>query len=254
MLETVNQKTIENELGKPMYYDQDYFVETKKAVYKIRLGLDEDCESPREWDNLGTMACWHNRYNLGDIQPKEDISDHILGLLNGYSTINLEDIDGYPIEDTDKIQREFDKYFISMPLFLYDHSGISMSTGAYSCIFDSGQVGIVYVSKEAIRKEYSCKYVTKKIREKVISVMTSEVETYSFYISGECYGYTVEHFEKSDSNELTEEFDTLEFSEDGDSCWGFLGSDCENSGMLDYISNAIECTDNKLVEQFSLAM
>lgn len=255
MLEAVNQKSIEREIKGNLYYDEDYFVETKKAVYKVSIALDDTAESPREWDNLGIMACWHNRYTLGDIQPKEEFLEHIADLLSDCPTIELYNKEyGCLIEDDEKIMREFNKYFISLPLYLYDHSGITMSTGSFSCSFDSGQVGIIYVSKEDIRKEYSCKNVTKKIRDIVFSVLESEVETHDHYISGECYGYTVEHFVKSDNNELETEFSELEFTEDGDSCWGFLGSNSEKSGMLDYISNNIECTDNSLVEQFTLSL
>lgn len=27
---------------------------------------DEDPDSPRNWENLGTMACWHHNYELGN--------------------------------------------------------------------------------------------------------------------------------------------------------------------------------------------
>lgn len=40
-----------------------------------------------------------------------------------------------------------DKYVI-LPLFLYDHSGITMSTSVFSCPWDSGQVGWIYASKQ----------------------------------------------------------------------------------------------------------
>ena len=33
----------------------------------IKVFVDEDPQSPREWDNAGTMVCFHRRYNLGDI-------------------------------------------------------------------------------------------------------------------------------------------------------------------------------------------
>lgn len=38
--------------------------ENEKMI--LRIVQDVDTESPREWDNLGTMICWHSRYNLGD--------------------------------------------------------------------------------------------------------------------------------------------------------------------------------------------
>ena len=30
------------------------------------ISPDEMADSPRSWDNLGTMVCWHRRYQLGD--------------------------------------------------------------------------------------------------------------------------------------------------------------------------------------------
>jgi hypothetical protein len=33
---------------------------------KLELHHDESPESPREWDNMGTMAFFHQRYDLGD--------------------------------------------------------------------------------------------------------------------------------------------------------------------------------------------
>ncbi len=42
-------------------------VETKTiGKYLIEILNDEDPENPREWDNLGTMVCFHRHYNLGD--------------------------------------------------------------------------------------------------------------------------------------------------------------------------------------------
>ena len=38
--------------------------------YIIEIEQDENPESPREWDNLTTMICFHKKYNLGD---KHDI-------------------------------------------------------------------------------------------------------------------------------------------------------------------------------------
>ena len=39
---------------------------------RVKVKQDTDPMSPREWDNLGVMACWHRGYTLGDVQPKED--------------------------------------------------------------------------------------------------------------------------------------------------------------------------------------
>ena len=38
---------------------------------RVTIWQDEFFDSnPRDWDNLGVMACWHRRYDLGDEQPQ----------------------------------------------------------------------------------------------------------------------------------------------------------------------------------------
>ncbi len=34
--------------------------------YRLKIYQDDNTDSPRSWDNLGTMICFHRRYNLGD--------------------------------------------------------------------------------------------------------------------------------------------------------------------------------------------
>ncbi len=34
--------------------------------YRLKIENDDWADSPREWDNLGHMICWHRNYNLGD--------------------------------------------------------------------------------------------------------------------------------------------------------------------------------------------
>lgn len=176
----------------------DYALDTiDYRGYTIKVYQDELAESPREWDNLGTMLCIHSRYDLGDSHELD-----VEGILN---LIGKPDI-------------------ISLPLYLYDHSGISMSTNRaypFNCPWDSGQVGYIYVDKPTLRKEYSVKRVTKPIIDKAITVLVGEVDAYSKYISGQVYGYNI-------------------FNPQGehlDGCWGFYDTDdltreCE--GIIDY--------------------
>src|SRR3990172_5623508 len=137
----------------------------------IKIYQDENPESPREWDNLGTMVCFHSRYNLGDEK---------------HGFYNPDDLQEFLNENKGKV--------ISLPLYLYDHSGISMSTGRaypFNCPWDSGQVGIIYITYEKIRKEYNWKHITKERKQKIISYLQGEVETYDQYLRGDVYGYDV---------------------------------------------------------------
>lgn len=179
----------------------------------IKIYADHDAESPREWDNLGTMVCWHRRYTLGDEQPSGSPSDYLASLLREDVAQRLErrsereyqkralNLRGEIYWQTTKrlgeehnarVRAEVEKTHIILPLFLYDHSGITMRTSAFSCPWDSGQVGYIVVSLDKVRKEYSSRAVTKAIREKAVKCLEQEVETYSLYLEGGFTGYVVE--------------------------------------------------------------
>ncbi len=144
-----------------------------KHTFKIEQ--DEDCESPREWDNLGTLLCTHKRYELGDIKESKEIP--------WYDFNSLEEAKNY-------IEKEYDAALI-LPLYLLDHSGISMRVTDFHDRWDSGGVGFIVVSKEKVRKEYSVKRISKKTLETVKKVLIGEVETYSQYLEGAVYGYQI---------------------------------------------------------------
>ena len=168
--------------------------------YAIEVYYDSDPISPRKWDNLGTMICFHNRYNLGD--------EH-----------NYE-----PEEIIELVQR---KDVIALPLYLYDHSGITMScnlTYPFNDRWDAGQVGFIFVDYATIRKEYSCKYVTKAMKNKIINYLEGEVNTYDDYLTNNVYGYKL--------------FDPEGDELDG-SCWGFYGDISEN-GLLEEAKSSID--------------
>jgi len=166
--------------------------------HTIEIHYDHDPESPREWDNLGTMLCLHGRYNLGD--------DH-----------------KYAGEEIEEIYNSPDN--IALPLYLYDHSGITMNTVGFSCPWDSGQLGIIFVSREKVRKEFNVKRISKKLQDKVIKSLRSEVSTYDDYLTGQVYGFIIK-------NENDEELD---------SCWGFFG--------LDYVRKEAISVANYLSKQ-----
>lgn len=165
-------------------------------TYKLKNGKtleilqDENPDSPREWDNMGTMICFHGRYNLGD----KHNYDH-------------KDYSGWEEMETAIIKNESPA--VILPLYLYDHSGITISTSPFSCRFDSGQIGFIFVSKEKLRKEYGVKRITKDIIQKAEKCLLGEVNTYDQYLTGDVYGYKV----------IDEE------GNEEDSCWGYYGED-----------------------------
>lgn len=171
-----------------------------------------DCDSPREWDNLGTIAYKHSNYTLGEEQISEPIEwlEDKLGINNQYI---------YSDARLQELETRFYKEFIALPIYLYDHSGQSISTSPFGCRWDSGKVGYIYVDKKTVSREYGGKIITQKLRERVLGYLQGEVETYDQYIRGEVYGFQV----------LDEDENII------DSCYGFYGDDWATNGMTDHI-------------------
>lgn len=100
-----------------------------------------------------------------------------------------------------------DKKNVILPLYLYDHSGLSISCSnsyPYNDRWDAGQVGWIYASYDDIKKEYGS--ITAETIDKAEKVLSGEVSTYDDYLRGNVYGYIIE----KNGVEV-------------DSCWGYLG-------------------------------
>jgi len=162
---------------------------TKHNNKTINIVADYDSESPREWDNLGKMICFHRNYTLGD---KHEIKH--------------EDYDGWD-EMESHLAKEYDA--VILPVYLYDHSGITINTTGFNCPWDSGQVGFICVSKKQAREMYGWKNITKARKELLATYLIGEVETFDQYLRGDICG-----FEILDSDGEVE-----------DSCYGFYSEE-----------------------------
>lgn len=135
----------------------EQFTENGLTVF---IMTDPEPGNPRkEWDNAGTMVCFHGRYDLGDKH------DFLLA------------------SDFAEWWGEHGKGGAMLPLYLYDHSGLTMRTAPFACPWDSGLVGFIYMTRDTIEKE--------RITDPD-SVLRSEVETYDQYLRGDVYCFSVE--------------------------------------------------------------
>lgn len=174
---------------------------TFKDKAQLEIVYDDDPESPREWSNIGRMICFHKRYNLGD--------DH------DYRFGDFESWD----ELQDQIEKDLDVAEI-LPLFLMDHSGISISVSPFGCPWDSGKIGFILCTKEDAKTNFGSSNNPDRVRKCLIS----EVETYDQYLRGEIYRFVLRSppCEKcGHQGEVT------------DSCGGFYGDDILTNGMMD---------------------
>ncbi len=157
---------------------------------------DEFAQSPREDENLGTMICRHRKYSYGDEDHGLDFSE----------CTSWE-------EDEKVIRAEFGKDAIMLPIYMMDHSGVSLRTHKFSCRFDSGRVGTIVVSRKQAREMLCVKRITKNVLENVIKNLEGELETYNQYINGECYRFEITSAEPDEDGEIQEVTH--------DSCCGF---------------------------------
>ena len=172
--------------------------------YRLEIFHDENCESPRENEcNSCIMVCFHKRYNLGD---KHDLK---IGDYSSWAEVETE------------IKKRYNVAVIS-PLYLYDHSGITISTVPFSSHWDSGQVGYIFMTKDVAKSDFGKKLCTKKVKELAMSRLISEVKTYDQYLTGDVYGFKV----FKDNVEI-------------DSCYGFYGENIWLNDMDSYIDDEV---------------
>lgn len=210
-----------------------------------------------DWDNASVMYCRHSRYDLGDKDAEDPYVEvegkHFAGRWlteEQYedATVALYALaEEYGVACTDEDNATLAEFFpwnaesilavldeleaaswdvryelrediaICRPLYLYDHSGITISAGRFNDPWDSGQVGWQYVTKQALAEEWG--------GDEILAMrnMEAELETYDQYLRGEVYGFQV-------------------FDEDGDAvggCSGFFGNDPYENGMADHFPKGV---------------
>lgn len=232
---------------KPIYIsDNDYFRwQYNGNEYVLHIQQDSDPEDPRTlYDHDCLMACFHRRYTLGDTIDQREPEAFWQGLVRKYvpeatlfnkanakpdeipDRYTWEDNDGtvygnltswkvclYYVEDLTipQCQSLLYPYLVSLPLWLYDHGGITIGCGdlvyPYDDRWDSGLVGWIVYARQAEDGENWC--------ENAYARMLAEVEEYDQYLQGEIYGFTL-----------------YKNREEIDSCWGYYGGDLAKNGIL----------------------
>ena len=127
---------------------------------------DPDPLNPRaEYDHFGRMVCWHRRHRLGD--------DHDWPTPEAFAADHPDDS------------------ILKRPIFLYDHSGLTVSTRPFHCPWDSGQVGWIFAEKARIRAEFGKQRISARLRARVFSLLEAEVDAFDRYLTGDVWIVTV---------------------------------------------------------------
>ena len=221
----------------------------------------QDAESPREWDNIGTMCMWHKRYDLpceGENKRKPEKDDFIDWCVDNEVRKNCsgrEAVEQLGVEwfmmwgdfyldhchdwNTemwqDRLVRRAMNYindnYVWSYVGMYDHSGLSFShVESYNYGgWDSGVVGCHYVSMETLANEFPG--MTKAERRAAAHIRLSiELNEYDMWQSG-----SVVWFELLDKD-----------GEFIDSCGGFITDDLN-------VDDLIKLTSDYLPKEYGVA-
>jgi len=183
----------------------------KHCRVDIYPDLDSECGNPREYDNLGVMYCEHRNYVLGDMDSKYTPEIDVVR-----EAIRELQERGYGMDRLERYLRVALGATCVLPLYLFDHSGLSMTTcAAEFAVWDAqrwdwGQVGIICDS--ARTRELTGVEVAD-----VEAQLVSEVAQYDAYLHGSVFGYTVTNIATG-----------IEVG----SCWGYLVVDEQDMEYL----------------------
>lgn len=187
------------------------YIKAKKASNGLELKYDRH---EKMWQLWGTYY-W---FPLGTSKEAK------FGVIEEYESLN------WLIDDMIEALPQKDKWYllekhaniVYLPLYLYDHSGITISTGSFGDRWDSGQVGYIYTDKKTIfdcggktqnEKGNYVKVTNRNWKEAAYKWMQGEVDDYDMYLTGEVYGVIIEEYNAEDED-----------WEEKDSCWGFFNN------------------------------
>lgn len=215
-------KNIDNKkLAKNLYFNNKVILADQNGgKYKIEVAQDETPENPRNWDNVCHIISLRGNWDIGDKGLSFDRDEGLqkLGELS-------------KLEERGEIAMK--------PVYMYDHSGQTISLSDFGDRWDSGICGYIYVSKEEAFKKYGG-ITEENWKEVAYEHMEGEIGVYDQYIKGEVYGFqtyemhTVQHKDmNTDAVWFTHEWEEI------DSCWGFYGTEFETNGLVEYAIESI---------------
>ena len=120
------------------------------------------------YDSCVSMFCFHRRYDIGDKHK--------------YSLNHFRSWDEFGTQ----LKKDYDIRIIK-PLYMYDHSGITISTSPFSCSWDSGQIGFAFFTAEAIRQRFGTKRITERILKRAERVLEDSVRLYDNFLVGNMF-------------------------------------------------------------------
>lgn len=184
---------------------------TKYRVVVRQQEYIGDIDNPRiACDNFGTMIAMHPEYTLGDVK---DFRRFEWVELRDGRTFSMRD-DEFLETDEDKawaeengyeepphLRRLLEKAVAVLPLYLYDHSGITMHVGDRIIDpWDTSNVGWIIAEPEAVAAN-GWDLANPEHMALIEQVLRGEVEEYDNYLVGDIWKSVVECTDEADPDE-----------------------------------------------------
>lgn len=202
----------------------DTLLSSEKNGYRLSISYDSFTGNPREeFDNVTTMFCFHSKYLLDDDQRNKK---------NPYKADDFDSIE----ELVEKVTEDLGELAIVQPLYLYDHSVQSISTRSWigraqHAEWDSGIVGIVFVTKADMEKEFGKREDALAMAQRALD---AEVKLYDLYIRGEVYAFTLEKLGHCDCCDRDDD----EIIASGGMFYGY--GDWKENGLLEMVGEHVD--------------
>lgn len=161
-------------------------------ILRLRIGYDDWCDTPREWDTLGTLvlpprfAHWAASRNYGHSSGESDLImdytipegknplEYMRNLIGEALGLKPQDVIIYPITK-------------------YEHGRVQLLL-ADRRDFDYSPCGFVFTTKARIKETYEVTKISPQLLERVKMTLAEELDTLSSWINGESYYYAIEQY------------------------------------------------------------
>lgn len=147
--------------------------------YNLSIEHDYCPEDPRnDVCNKTHMHIFDTEYNLGDYTYTDDPFEFMKTIVKFYAP-EVDTTDIKEVRELKAILMKLDN-IVYKPVYIYDHSGIVLSTTPFNDRWDSWECGFIYIDHDAVGEESDWKATAAGIIEQ-------ELKTYNEFIAGEVF-------------------------------------------------------------------
>ena len=167
------------------------FTNAKDEHCSIIWSRDPEPYDPRQENDgyVTRMICGHPRYKLGDDYNFFDTEDMLHSFCEELNLIRYNEEPS--VKEMFSLLKD---HAVILPLWLYDHSGITMSYGEhnpYNSRWDSGQVGWIVVMKKDLDAAGFMFADGEDWKQKATELIDADVKEYDMFLTGDVYRYRV---------------------------------------------------------------